>query len=76
MKTKIVCRWKCFIAFNLKRAEQLDNSQLVYDYALSIGPAAKLDKTVKWNKRECVAAFGLSSAAAFSYCPALLSEPY
>ena len=48
------------LLFNLKTAEQLDNSQLVYDYALSIGPAAKLDKTVKWNKRECVAAIGLS----------------
>ena len=48
------------LLFNLKRAEQLDNSQLVYDYALSIGPAAKLDKAVRWNKRDCLASFGLS----------------
>lgn len=48
------------LLFNLKTAEQLDNSQLVYDYALSIGPAAKLDKTVRWNKRDCLASVGLS----------------
>ena len=48
------------LLFNLKRAEQLDNSQLIYDYALSLGPAAKLDKTVRWNKRDCLASFGLS----------------
>ena len=48
------------LLFNLKRAEQLDNSQLLYDYALSLGPAAKLDKTVRWNKRDCLASFGLS----------------
>ena len=59
-KLKLFAGGNASLLFNLKRAEQLDNSQLIYDYALSIGPAAKLDKTVKWNKRECVAAFGLS----------------
>jgi len=59
-KLKLYAGGNASLLFNLKRAEQLDNSQLVYDYALSIGPAAKLDKTVKWNKRNCVAAFGLS----------------
>ena len=59
-KLKLYAGGNASLLFNLKRAEQLDNSQLVYDYALSIGPAAKLDKTVKWNKRECVAAIGLS----------------
>lgn len=37
--------------FNLKTAPQLDNSQLVYDYALSIGPSAKWDKQFTWKKR-------------------------
>jgi hypothetical protein len=41
------------LLFNLKTAPQLDNSQLVYDYALSIGPGGKLDKGVHWNKRDC-----------------------
>ena len=41
------------LLFNLKRAPQLDNSQLVYDYALSLGPSGKLDKGVHWNKRDC-----------------------
>jgi len=59
-KLKLFAGGNASLLFNLKTAEQLDNSQLVYDYALSIGPAAKLDKTVKWNKRECVAAIGLS----------------
>ena len=59
-KLKLFAGGNALLLFNLKRAEQLDNSQLIYDYALSIGPAAKLDKTVKWNKRVCVAAIGLS----------------
>jgi hypothetical protein len=37
--------------FNLKRAPQLDNSQLVYDYALSLGPAAKWDKLFTLKNR-------------------------
>jgi hypothetical protein len=40
------------LLFNLKRAPQLDNSQLIYDYALSIGPAAKWDKQFTWEKRK------------------------
>ena len=59
-KLKLYAGGNISLLFNLKRAEQLDNSQLVYDYALSIGPAAKLDKTVRWNKRDCLASFGLS----------------
>lgn len=42
------------LLFNLKRAPQLDNSQLLYDYALSLGPSAKLDKGVHWVKRDCL----------------------
>jgi len=59
-KLKLYAGGNISLLFNLKKAEQLDNSQLLYDYALSIGPAAKLDKTVKWNKRDCLASFGLS----------------
>jgi len=59
-KLKLYAGGNISLLFNLKSAEQLDNSQLLYDYALSIGPAAKLDKTVKWNKRDCLASFGLS----------------
>jgi hypothetical protein len=59
-KLKLYAGGNISLLFNLKRAEQLDNSQLVYDYALSIGPAAKLDKTVRWNKRNCLASLGLS----------------
>ena len=59
-KLKLYAGGNISLLFNLKRAEQLDNSQLVYDYALSLGPAAKLDKTVRWNKRDCLASFGLS----------------
>ena len=59
-KLKLYAGGNSSLLFNLKRAEQLDNSQLLYDYALSIGPAAKLDKTVRWNKRDCLASFGLS----------------
>jgi hypothetical protein len=40
---------------NVKRAVQLDNSQLLYDYALSVGAAGKLDKTVRFKKRNCIA---------------------
>ena len=40
---------------NIKRALQLDNSQLLYDYALSLGAAGKLDKTVRVKKRNCIA---------------------
>ena len=59
-KLKLYAGGNISLLFNLKRAEQLDNSQLLYDYALSIGPAAKLDNRVRWNKRECIASFGLS----------------
>src|SRR6187402_568814 len=70
-KLKLYAGGNASLLFNLKRAEQLDNSQLVYDYALSIGPAAKLDKTVRWNKRECVAAIGLSVPLLFH-----IARPY
>jgi hypothetical protein len=46
--------------FNLKTATQLDNSQLVYDYAMAIGPSAKLDKAMNWRKRECTVSYTLS----------------
>lgn len=39
---------------NIKRAPQLDNSQLLYDYALSLGPAARVDKSIEWKKRACI----------------------
>lgn len=47
------------LLFNLKMAEQLDNSQLVYDYTLAIGPAGKLDKIVRLKKRDCIVSFDL-----------------
>jgi hypothetical protein len=47
------------LLFNLKRAEQLDNSQLLYDYAFSIGAAGKLDKSVRFKKRNCIASADL-----------------
>jgi hypothetical protein len=47
------------LLFNLKTAPQLDNSQLVYDYALSIGPAAKWDKQFTWKKRKHTLSFNL-----------------
>lgn len=60
-KTKLYIGGEIGFLFNFKRAEQLDNSQLVYDYALTIGPAAKLDKTVTFRKRDCIlsAALGI-----------------
>jgi len=48
------------LLFNFKRALQLDNSQLVYDYALSIGPAGKLEKQLRWHKRNCILSYSLS----------------
>lgn len=45
------------LLFNLKRAEQLDNSQLVYDYALSVGLAARLQREIQWRRRHCLLSF-------------------
>lgn len=59
-KLKLYTGGNISLLFNLKRAEQLDNSQLLYDYALSIGPAAKLDKTFTRRKRDCILSYNLS----------------
>lgn len=58
-KLKLYAGGDASFLFNLKRAEQLDNSQLFYDYALSIGPAAKLDKDFTWRKRNCTLSYNL-----------------
>lgn len=59
-RTKLFIGGNAAFLFNLKRAPQLDNSQLVYDYALSIGPAVKLDRQVRWEKRNHALSFCLS----------------
>ena len=46
--------------FNFKTASQLDNSQLVYDYAFSAGASGKLDREFYWNKRRCTFSYTLA----------------
>ena len=48
------------LLFNFKRAPQLDNSQLIYDYALSVGPSGKLEKQLRLHKRNCLLSYNLS----------------
>ncbi|MEP7374053.1 MAG: hypothetical protein ABI675_11730 [Chitinophagaceae bacterium] len=59
-KMKLYTGGNISLLFNLKRAEQLDNSQLLYDYALSIGPSARLDKIVNWKKRACILSWNIT----------------
>ena len=48
------------ILFNFKVAPQLDNSQLVYDYAFSAGVSGKLDREFYWGKRNCTFSYALA----------------
>lgn len=59
-KLKLYAGGSISFLLNIKRAEQLDNSQFLYDYALSIGPSAKLDRMIRWNKRGCILSYDLS----------------
>jgi hypothetical protein len=52
-KSKLFVGGEASFLFNFKRAEQLDNSQVIYDYALALGPAGRFDKPVKIRKRDC-----------------------
>lgn len=56
-RTKLYIGGDLSLLFSLKRAEQLDNSQLVYDYALSVGPAARLQREVNYRQRNCLLSF-------------------
>lgn len=58
-KMKLHAGGNISLLFNIKRAEQLDNSQFLYDYAIGIGPAAKLDKIFYWRKRDCTVSYNL-----------------